>query len=176
MEKGNEGNHSSTTSLLQVATPNHSANYNPSGNDPGVNENKIYETVSIASKASKTKGRNAKGSSGGVKNNADASRTAIQRKEVLAALAKGNGSLVRGADGSPVTTVDGQVHDLLSSMSAFERNNCDFHPTAIISDKAQIFSKVRIGPFCIVGEDVVLEEGVELKSHVTVTGFTRIGT
>lgn len=49
------------------------------------------------------------------------------------------------------------------------------HPSAIIEDGASLGDGVRIGPFCHVGKDVVLGDGVELKSHVTVAGSTRIG-
>ena len=33
-----------------------------------------------------------------------------------------------------------------------------FHPTSVISSKAQISSNVKIGPFCIVDENVIIEE------------------
>src|SRR3984885_1590727 len=49
------------------------------------------------------------------------------------------------------------------------------HPTAIIEDGATIASGAKIGPFCTVGRDVVLEEGVELVSHVAIAGRTRVG-
>ncbi|XDA99719.1 acyl-ACP--UDP-N-acetylglucosamine O-acyltransferase [Sulfitobacter sp. LCG007] len=49
------------------------------------------------------------------------------------------------------------------------------HPSAIIEAGARIDPTVRIGPFCVVGPEVVLAPGVELKSHVVVTGRTRIG-
>jgi UDP-N-acetylglucosamine acyltransferase len=49
------------------------------------------------------------------------------------------------------------------------------HPSAVVDPHAQLGSGVRIGPFCVVGADVVLGDGVELKSHVVVTGRTRIG-
>lgn len=48
------------------------------------------------------------------------------------------------------------------------------HSTAIIESGAQIAPDVKIGPFCIVGKDVVLETGVELVSHVTIAGRTHI--
>lgn len=51
----------------------------------------------------------------------------------------------------------------------------DIHPTALIEPGAQIASGCRIGPFCVIGPEVVLEAGVELRSHVVVTGDTRIG-
>lgn len=49
------------------------------------------------------------------------------------------------------------------------------HSTAIIEDGAQIAQNVRIGPFCTVGKDVVLEAGVELVSHVVIAGHTHVG-
>ena len=49
------------------------------------------------------------------------------------------------------------------------------HSTAIIEMGAQIASDVKVGPFCTIGGDVVLESGVELVSHVTVAGRTHIG-
>lgn len=49
------------------------------------------------------------------------------------------------------------------------------HPTAIVDPAAQISADVSIGPWCTVGPDVVLEEGVSLISHVVVDGITRIG-
>lgn len=49
------------------------------------------------------------------------------------------------------------------------------HPSAIIAPGARIGRDVEIGPWCQVGPDVVLEEGVKLLSHVVVEGRTRIG-
>jgi UDP-N-acetylglucosamine acyltransferase len=49
------------------------------------------------------------------------------------------------------------------------------HPTAIIHDGARIDQSVKIGPFCVVGSDVILGAGCELKSHVTIDGVTEIG-
>lgn len=49
------------------------------------------------------------------------------------------------------------------------------HPTAIIEAGAELGANVRIGPYCHVGQRVVLEDGVELLSHVVVAGITRIG-
>jgi UDP-N-acetylglucosamine acyltransferase len=58
---------------------------------------------------------------------------------------------------------------MLESLSAM------IHPTAIIAETARLGAGVKIGPFCTVGAQVVLEEGVELVSHVVVDGRTRIG-
>ncbi|RWR52462.1 acyl-ACP--UDP-N-acetylglucosamine O-acyltransferase [Sinirhodobacter ferrireducens] len=49
------------------------------------------------------------------------------------------------------------------------------HPSAVIEEGAAIAAGVRIGPFCHVGPEVVLAEGVELKSHVVISGLTEIG-
>ena len=49
------------------------------------------------------------------------------------------------------------------------------HATALIEDGARLGAGVEVGPFCHVGPHVVLEEGVRLLSHVTVTGMTTIG-
>jgi UDP-N-acetylglucosamine acyltransferase len=48
------------------------------------------------------------------------------------------------------------------------------HPTAVVEDGAVLGDGVEIGPFCHVGPQVVLGEGVRLRSHVSVTGITRI--
>jgi len=49
------------------------------------------------------------------------------------------------------------------------------HRTALVDPSAEIGRGVRIGPLCTVGPDVVIEDGVELVSHVVVDGHTRIG-
>ena len=50
------------------------------------------------------------------------------------------------------------------------------HPTAVVEDGAQIGPGVVVGPYCCVGAEVVLDGGVELRSHVVVAGRTHIGT
>ena len=49
------------------------------------------------------------------------------------------------------------------------------HPTSVVEDGAVLGDGVEIGPFCHVGPRVVLGNGVRLRSHVSVTGITRIG-
>ena len=49
------------------------------------------------------------------------------------------------------------------------------HPTAVVHRNAEIGDNVRIGPYCTIGADVVIEDGAELISHVVVDGHTRIG-
>lgn len=50
------------------------------------------------------------------------------------------------------------------------------HSTAIVDKKAKLDGDVHVGPFCVVGPDVHLKEGVELISHVVVKGDTVIGS
>lgn len=49
------------------------------------------------------------------------------------------------------------------------------HPTAIVEDGARLGDDVKIGPFCHVGANVELADGVELVSHAVVAGTTEIG-
>ena len=49
------------------------------------------------------------------------------------------------------------------------------HPTAVVSPNARIGEEVKIGPYSVIGDDVVLHEGVELVSHVAISGRTEIG-
>jgi len=51
----------------------------------------------------------------------------------------------------------------------------EIHPTAIVEPGARIAGGVRIGPWCHVGPEVVIERGTRLTSHVVVDGRTRIG-
>ena len=49
------------------------------------------------------------------------------------------------------------------------------HATAIVDPQARLGAGVEIGPFCVVGADVALDENVILHSHVVVEGHTSIG-
>jgi UDP-N-acetylglucosamine acyltransferase len=49
------------------------------------------------------------------------------------------------------------------------------HPTALVDPAAALGRDVRVGPFCVVGPDVTIEDGAELIAHVVVDGHTRIG-
>lgn len=49
------------------------------------------------------------------------------------------------------------------------------HPSAVVSEGARFGKNVKVGPFCVIGPDVVLADGVELKSHVVIAGDTEIG-
>lgn len=49
------------------------------------------------------------------------------------------------------------------------------HSTAIVEDGATLGDGVLIGPYCIVGKDSKLGDGVQMLSHAVVTGRTTIG-
>lgn len=49
------------------------------------------------------------------------------------------------------------------------------HPTAIISPRAEIGNGVSIGPFAVIGADVVVADDVEIGSHAVIEGPTNIG-
>jgi UDP-N-acetylglucosamine acyltransferase len=51
----------------------------------------------------------------------------------------------------------------------------DIHPTAVIADGAKLGADVVVGPYCVIGKDVKLVDGVRLQSHVVVDGRTSIG-
>ena len=49
------------------------------------------------------------------------------------------------------------------------------HPSSVVDPAARLGAGVRIGPFCVIGPDVTLADGVEVKSHAVVTGWTDVG-
>ena len=49
------------------------------------------------------------------------------------------------------------------------------HETATIDPKAKISTNVQIGPYCVVGPNVEIDEEVILQSHVHILGKTKIG-
>ena len=49
------------------------------------------------------------------------------------------------------------------------------HPTAIVSSSARIGLDCFIGPYCVVGDEVEIADGVRLESHCVVDGRTFIG-
>ena len=44
-----------------------------------------------------------------------------------------------------------------------------------ISSKSKIHQSVKIGPFCYVGDNVIIDKNCVLKSHVSIVGNTKIG-
>jgi len=49
------------------------------------------------------------------------------------------------------------------------------HKSSVIDSKAKIGKNVKIGPFCFIGANVQLDDGVELISNVHIEGSTKIG-
>jgi UDP-N-acetylglucosamine acyltransferase len=49
------------------------------------------------------------------------------------------------------------------------------HPMSVVDPAARLGEGVVVGPFCTVGPQVTLDDGVELISHVAVAGITSIG-
>ena len=54
-------------------------------------------------------------------------------------------------------------------------NSSSIHPNCIIDEKAIIGKNCKIGPFCYISSDVILEDNTELFSHVSIVGKTLIG-
>lgn len=51
----------------------------------------------------------------------------------------------------------------------------NIHPTAIIEEGAKIANSAKVGPYCIVGANVSLDDNVELRAHVNIEGYTSVG-
>lgn len=49
------------------------------------------------------------------------------------------------------------------------------HSTALIDPKAQLFDDVEVGPYSIIGPNVVIEQGTTVAAHVVIEGHTHIG-
>jgi UDP-N-acetylglucosamine acyltransferase len=50
------------------------------------------------------------------------------------------------------------------------------HPTAIISSKAELGSNVSVGPYSIIGDDVILHDEVRVASHCVIEGPSEFGS
>lgn len=50
------------------------------------------------------------------------------------------------------------------------------HPTAIINKDARLGEGVRVGPYCVIGDEVEIGAGCELMANVYVEGPIRIGS
>ena len=64
--------------------------------------------------------------------------------------------------------------DAMTDTIALQPAGAAIHPTAIVARGAELGEAVRIGPYCTVGANVVIEDRAELVSHVVVDGHTRI--
>jgi UDP-N-acetylglucosamine acyltransferase len=50
------------------------------------------------------------------------------------------------------------------------------HPTAIISPTAELGRHVHVGPYSIIGDDVILHDEVEVRSHCVIEGPSEFGS
>lgn len=50
------------------------------------------------------------------------------------------------------------------------------HPTAIVSSKAHIADNVNIGPYALIGDNVIIGSGTSIMGHTTVDPYVEIGT
>ncbi len=71
--------------------------------------------------------------------------------------------------------MDNQNMDSMPDVRMPRARGVTIHPGAMVDPAAELGRDVRIGPFCTVGPDVVIDDGAELVSHVVVDGHTRIG-
>ena len=51
----------------------------------------------------------------------------------------------------------------------------NIHSSSIVSEKAKIDPSVKIGPFCIIGDNVEIKSGTSILSHSVIKGPTVIG-
>jgi UDP-N-acetylglucosamine acyltransferase len=49
------------------------------------------------------------------------------------------------------------------------------HPTAIISPKAELGNNIDVGPYSVIGEDVILHDDVRVGSHCVIEGPSEFG-
>jgi len=51
----------------------------------------------------------------------------------------------------------------------------EIHPTASVSPRAELSGGVRVGPYAVIEEDVMIGEGCEIGAHAVVKRFTSMG-
>jgi UDP-N-acetylglucosamine acyltransferase len=55
-------------------------------------------------------------------------------------------------------------------------SDAQIHPTAIVDGRAEIGAGTNVGPYCVIGPEVVLGRDCWLQHHVTLSGPMRAGT
>ncbi len=51
----------------------------------------------------------------------------------------------------------------------------EIHPTAVVSDKAELGTHVVVGPYAVIEDDVIIGDGCQIGPHVYVHSGTRLG-
>ena len=51
----------------------------------------------------------------------------------------------------------------------------EIHPTAVVSPRAELARDVRVGPYAVIEEEVVIKSGCEIAAHAVVKRFTSLG-
>src|SRR6202049_2609139 len=54
-------------------------------------------------------------------------------------------------------------------------SDVQIHPTAIVDPKAELGTGTTVGPYCVIGRDVILGDNCWLQHHVTLEGPMRAG-
>mgnify|MGYP006156920803 FL=1 len=54
-------------------------------------------------------------------------------------------------------------------------NNNTIHKTALISQKSKIGKNVLIGPYCIIEDDVIIDDNTQIDSHTIIKQYSTIG-
>ncbi len=49
------------------------------------------------------------------------------------------------------------------------------HPTATVHSRARLESGVNIGPYSLIGQDVIIRKNTSIEAHVSITGWTEVG-
>jgi UDP-N-acetylglucosamine acyltransferase len=50
------------------------------------------------------------------------------------------------------------------------------HPTAIVSDKAELADDVEVGPYAIIESDVRIGRGCRIAAHAIIRQYTQMGS
>jgi UDP-N-acetylglucosamine acyltransferase len=51
----------------------------------------------------------------------------------------------------------------------------EIHPTAVVSPRAQLARSVRVGPYAVIEDEVIIRDGCEIGAHAVIKKFTSLG-
>ncbi len=67
------------------------------------------------------------------------------------------------------------AHTQSFTKDAKSGDGAKIHPAAIVEPGAKVGANVQVGPFSVIGHEVVLHDNVRVDSHVVIAGKTEIG-